>query len=43
MFVAVLLLLVVINLRQARQEQRRKRQALRPDPLPFLSQGQTPR
>ena len=29
MFVAVLLLLVVINLRQARQEQRRKRQALR--------------
>ena len=30
MFVAVLILLVVINLRQARQEDRRKRQALRP-------------
>ena len=29
MFVAVLILLVVINLRQARQEERRKRQALR--------------
>ena len=29
MFMAVLILLVVINLRQARQDQRRKRQALR--------------
>ena len=30
MFMAVLILLVIINLRQARQDARRKRQGLRP-------------